>query len=99
MLTIQKSQMDAMSAASGQPAVMPCGKTWVEIRLLDGQKDAVPDIQYRVQLPDASVREGKLDSNGCARFDGIVAGQCVVTFPELDEQSWWYDSSDAGGSK
>ncbi len=99
MLTIQKSQMDAMSAALGGPAVMPCEKTWVEIRLLDGQKDAVSDVKYRVQLPDASVREGTLDSNGSARFDGILAGQCVVTFPELDEESWWFDSSDACDSK
>lgn len=97
MMTIRQEQIDRMEAATGQSAVMPC-RTWIEIRLLDDNDKVVADAAYRVKLPDGSIREGKLNENGSARFEDIRHGVCVVTFPELDEEAWNFESSDSGAA-
>lgn len=97
MLTIRQDQMDQLSAATGQPAVTPC-RTWVEVRLLDYAHKPVPGVAYRIQLPDGSIQEGELDDGGSVRFDGILNGRCDVTFPELDPDSWTFETSDSGDS-
>jgi hypothetical protein len=65
-------------------------KTWIAIRLVDESDPPKPMAfkRYRVELPDASVREGKLDSNGEARFVDIDPGTCKVTFPDQDASEW-----------
>jgi hypothetical protein len=92
MLTIRDSQIAAMSSALGQPAVMPC-RTWIAIWLVDEYDNPVPNESYRITLPDGSTVEGTVDSDGHARHDGINFGQCTVTFPNLDQTMWRYDSS------
>jgi hypothetical protein len=32
--------------------------------------------------------EGSLDDKGKARFDGIPAGTCIVSFPEIHKTEW-----------
>ncbi|WP_426756551.1 carboxypeptidase regulatory-like domain-containing protein [Myxococcus sp. Y35] len=63
-------------------------QTWLAIELKDEEGKPVPHARYRVTLPDGSTREGTLNKNGYARVDGVNPGQCEVTFPELDGQSW-----------
>ena len=64
-------------------------KTWIEIELVDGQKDPVPGEKYRITLPDGeTVAEGTLDEKGVARVDGIDPGTCQITFPDLDKDAW-----------
>lgn len=63
-------------------------RTWITIRLV-GEDDApIPGERYRIDLPDGSVREGRLDVEGLARVRGIEPGQCTVTFPDLDQEAW-----------
>lgn len=62
--------------------------TWIEIQLIGEDGQPIPGEKYRIDLPDGSVREGSLDSKGQARVDGIDPGNCVVTFPALDEEAW-----------
>jgi hypothetical protein len=62
--------------------------TWLAIELKDEEGKPVPHARYLVTLPDGSTREGTLNKNGYARVDGVNPGQCQVTFPELDGQSW-----------
>lgn len=62
--------------------------TWIEIQLLGEDDQPIPGERYRIELPDGSVREGRLNDKGLARVDGIDPGQCVVTFPALDEEAW-----------
>jgi hypothetical protein len=57
--------------------------TWVAIRLLDENGQPMADTRYRVTLPDGSRREGQLDQEGKARFDGIEEGSCRIVFPDL----------------
>ncbi len=63
-------------------------KHWIEIVLLDEDKNPVPGHAYRIQLPGGGVVTGKLNSKGRARVDGIDPGTCKVTFPQLDKSSW-----------
>lgn len=88
MLTIRDEQMQAMSAALGQPLVMPCNPTWVEFQLLDEDNQPVPNVAYSIKLPDGSSMTGKLDGQGTVRFDRISAGQCQISFPAIDAKEW-----------
>jgi type VI secretion system secreted protein VgrG len=64
-------------------------KHWIEIELVDKEGKPVPGEKYRVTLPDGStLAEGTLDEKGFARVDNIDPGNCKVTFPNLDKDSW-----------
>jgi hypothetical protein len=63
-------------------------KTWITIHLLDDDHKPVPRAKYRVVLPDESVEEGVLDDQGTAHIEGIIPGQCQITFPEIDGREW-----------
>jgi hypothetical protein len=93
MLTIRDQQIASMSALLKRPAIVPCKRTWVAIWLVDEQDNPVPNEAYEITLPDGSTFQGSLDGNGRARYDGIVSGDCVVTFPNLNQAMWRYDSS------
>jgi type VI secretion system secreted protein VgrG len=62
--------------------------TWIEIVLKDADDQPVAGERYRVITPDGKVREGHLGSDGRARVEGIVPGECQVTFPDLDQDDW-----------
>lgn len=63
--------------------------TWITIELVGEDDKPIPGERYRIELPDGTVREGRLDGSGLARVRGIEEpGQCVVTFPDLDEEAW-----------
>jgi type VI secretion system secreted protein VgrG len=64
--------------------------TWIEIVLLTEAEPRRPmaNQRYRIELPDGSIRQGRLDANGKARLEGIDPGTCKVSFPDLDASSW-----------
>lgn len=64
--------------------------TWIAIRLVDESDPPkpVPFKRYRIELPDYSVREGRLDQNGQAKIVGIDSGMCQVTFLDHDASEW-----------
>ena len=68
--------------------VSPDKKSWVEIALVDEQGNSVPGEQYRITLPDGSTVDGTLDAKGQARVEGIDPGNCKITFPNFDKDSW-----------
>jgi hypothetical protein len=70
--------------------VMPCSVslTWIEIRLIDMEGNAVPGEPYCVIDPNQEKHEGKLDQTGRARIDGIPPGSCEITFPKRDREAW-----------
>jgi len=82
--------MNDMAKASGKPPVQPCPKekTWIEFRLVDEDGEPAEGVKYRATLPDGSVREGTLDSDGKARFEGIDPGQAEISFPAVDGSEW-----------
>jgi len=66
----------------------PAKPSWIEVSLVDEAGEPVAYERYRVITPDGIVREGFLDARGLARVDGIDPGNCKVTFPNLDKESW-----------
>jgi hypothetical protein len=62
--------------------------SWIGVELLGEDGSPIAAEAYRIKLPDGSVREGRLGSNGRAIERGIAPGQCVITFPELDREGW-----------
>lgn len=78
------------SGAAGQwgsPKVAP-STSWIEIELVDEEDEPVPDVQYRIELVDGSIREGRTSPEGRARITGIDPGTCKVSFPDLDGSAW-----------
>jgi len=62
--------------------------TWIEIELMNDKGEPVPNERYRIERPDGSPEEGCLDGQERARIDGIEAGTCNVTFPDIDANEW-----------
>jgi hypothetical protein len=63
-------------------------KTWIEFQLIDEDGKPVPNASYSVRLPDGSIQNGTLNSQGVVRFDNIDPGQCQITFPRIDAREW-----------
>lgn len=62
---------------------------WIAIELVGEDGRAVADEAYSVRLPGGRLVEGRLDSRGSARIEDIEsAGQCRVSFPDLDGAAW-----------
>lgn len=73
---------------SGPEPAPPVKPAWIEIALVDESGAPVADEDYRIELPDGSIREGRTDDEGQARIEGVDPGTCLVSFPWLDEKSW-----------
>lgn len=63
-------------------------KHWIEIELIGEDDQPISGEKYLVKLPDGTTKEGILNDQGWARVEGFFTGQCNVTFPELDQDSW-----------
>jgi hypothetical protein len=63
-------------------------KTWIAIELVDDKGKPIPKERYRIELPDGSKVEDKLDANGYARIDNIDPGECQISFPDIDGREW-----------
>jgi hypothetical protein len=61
---------------------------WIEVEMVGEDDKPIPGVRYRVTLPDGTVDEGTLGSNGLVRVDGFEPGTCKISFPELDEEAW-----------
>jgi hypothetical protein len=82
---------DKPEKTPGPPVPRPApqkAQAWVAIELVGEDGKPIPGARYRLLLPDGSIREGRLDSRGTVHVDGIVPGQCKVSFPDLDAEAW-----------
>lgn len=62
--------------------------TWIEIELVDQDKEPVPNERYVIETSDGRRIEGTLNASGKAREEGIKPGDCKVSFPDLEGSSW-----------
>jgi uncharacterized protein involved in type VI secretion and phage assembly len=62
--------------------------SFVEVELVGSDNKPVSGVAYRLELPDGTIKTGVTDQNGKVRYDGIEAGECKVSFPELDKDAW-----------
>jgi hypothetical protein len=63
-------------------------KDWIEIILVDMEGKPVPNMRYRITAPDGKIQEGRLNEHGQAGYYQIEAGNCKITFPDLDKDAW-----------
>lgn len=62
---------------------------WIEIELVGMDDSPVAGMPYEIILPDGkTVDKGTTDSRGKAKLTGIQAGNCQISFPELDGAAW-----------
>jgi hypothetical protein len=66
-------------------------KDWIEIKLTEGDGEAIGNEDYKVYLPDGQEISGTLDETGFAREENIPPGRCIIEFPNLGEDN---DQSD-----
>ena len=62
--------------------------TWVEIELLDQDKEPIANERYVIETSDGRRIEGTTNASGRAREEGIKPGDCKVSFPDLEGNSW-----------
>ena len=79
---------DSSTPVAAETAQKQQKKSWIEIELVDEEDKPVPGEAYRITVPDGSVAEGTLDEKGFARVEGFEKGNCKVSFPNLDKESW-----------
>ena len=62
---------------------------WILIELIGEDGKSIPGEHFRIELPDKSIREDKLDEHGrffCYDFE--KDGTCKVSFPDIDKDAW-----------
>jgi hypothetical protein len=69
-----------VSGASGSPAPL----TSISIALHDEQDKGVPKELYHIKTPDGDIAKGFLEDSGKTTIHGIAAGNCEVSFPNID---------------
>jgi hypothetical protein len=73
---------------SGPSAPLEDRSTWIAIQLIDAEDQPIPDVGYRLAMPNGNVRNGRLNGEGKARVVLSQGGACQVCFPELDQDAW-----------
>ena len=77
-------------ATTAPPELPPIEQAtdWVAFALTDEQGNPVAGERYQVTLPNGTVQQGQLDTQGQAKIEGIEAGNCLISFPDLDTNDW-----------
>jgi hypothetical protein len=64
-------------------------RSWIEVWLIGENDEPLAGEVCSITLPNGKVIERRTDRNGLVRVDGIsMAGNCDVSFPQLDEDAW-----------
>jgi phage baseplate assembly protein gpV len=75
------------TAYSASTTIVP-ETSFIELELVDPEGEPVAFASYLVTGSDRNEFSGILDAKGRARVEGLVPGNCTVTFPELDGDDW-----------
>jgi hypothetical protein len=86
--TEEESQKPVTPAQQQAPRRPTKARDWIAIELVDDKGKPIPNERFRIELPDGSYAEGKLDGAGQARLSDIDPGTCQVTFPDMDGKEW-----------
>lgn len=63
-------------------------RTWIEVQLLGEDGKPIRGQACEITLPGGKKVSGWLDENGVLRVDNTWAGNCQITFPDLDQDAW-----------
>jgi hypothetical protein len=102
LLLLRVLHVRSRDSASSEPALTPSQLArlrerpaepeqdhWIGIELCRADGTGVKGVKYRITTPDGKEFEGMTNEYGLAHIDGIKsAGQCRISFPELDKDLW-----------
>jgi hypothetical protein len=60
---------------------------WIEIQLLDEDGEGIAGERCQITLPDRRRLLRTTDRHGLVRIEKIAAGNCEVSFPDLDSEA------------
>ena len=75
-------------AAPAAAGLVTAKNSFIQFEMVDKSGKPVPGLKFNIEFADGVKKDGVLDANGRARFDQIEPGDCRITFPELDKDSW-----------
>jgi hypothetical protein len=61
---------------------------WIEIEIVGDDGVGIPGQEYLIVAPDKRRFTGVTDKSGRARLESLVAGQCSISFVNLDKSAW-----------
>jgi uncharacterized surface anchored protein len=76
------------TSTDGTAGARPAKGDWIEICLVDDSGKPVSGAHFRLVAPDGSVSKSVTGQDGVARLDGIVPGDCRISFPDLHDYEW-----------
>ena len=86
---LTQSKPETSAAMSQAVAPQKEKKDWIEIILVDMDGKPVPGVRYKITPPGGMPpQEGRLNEHGQAGYYKIEAGNCKITFPDLDKDAW-----------
>ena len=86
---LTQSKTKTSEAMSQAAAPQKEKKDWIEIILVDMDGKPVPGVRYKITPPGGMPpQEGRLNEHGQAGYYKIEAGDCKITFPDLDKDAW-----------
>lgn len=94
LLLLRVTPLRYSTSSGDAPAMTPSQiartreRHWIEIQLLDEDGKAVPGVDYVIITPDKRQHSGVTGADGVARLEDIPAGQCKISFPKLDRDTW-----------
>ena len=62
--------------------------TWIEVELVGEDDKPITGELVRIVVPDGRVYKSSTDHEGKVRVEGFEAGNCQITFPNLDQEAW-----------
>jgi len=62
--------------------------SWIEIEMVDEKDNPVYGTKFSITAPNGTVTRGKLDQYGRGYVRKIPAGNCIISFTDLDEDAW-----------
>lgn|GEM_PF-4403630 len=77
----EEGQRGAGAGAAGEDAA---DRNWIELILIDEDDEPVANTQCRIQPQGGAAQECSTDSQGRIRVEGITPGECVITFPDVE---------------
>jgi hypothetical protein len=84
----KKQPPKGAAAARKQAQAKPSETAWLELELVDDAGQPMAGQRYLVVTNDGEEIEGVLDSKGRAHLHGIKPGNCSVSYPGLEPDSW-----------
>jgi len=69
-------------------------KDYLELKLVDDDDNPIPEVDYKITLPDGTNKEGKLDENGEAKLEDIPPGKIEIKYSDVAPEAEVKEHSD-----